>query len=92
MVEKRELIASYSSPASGEKTFSAVLPSLSQSPSSKEKTDYLLSLRSNTVSLQQQVNDFLTQKMEEDKARGSQGERSKEEKEEEYYGEEADEV
>ena len=63
----------------------------------KKKTAYLSELRSSTKKLQEEINVFLTRKMEEEKAAASSGiknqggtavDRAKEEKEEENYGEE----
>lgn len=111
---KTSLRATYRSPTTS-KTFtnpiSAALPSSPESPTTavKEKVNYLSELRSSTKQLQEDLNVFLTQKMEEDRAsaaaavagqkdavgaavgwekRGSSGEKSKEEVEEERYGEE----
>ncbi|KAF1820879.1 uncharacterized protein K489DRAFT_371858 [Dissoconium aciculare CBS 342.82] len=54
------------------------------------KTEYLSALRNNVVQLQADINTFLTQKMEEDKAAGADAQdgRKADEKEEEMYGEE----
>ena len=88
---KNSLTALYTSPTSTH-TFSSALPALPASDKVQEKTDYLSSLRTNISKLQDDVNTFLTQKMEEDKAAegaGAGGKRSKdEEREEEMYGEE----
>lgn len=74
-------------------TFTQTLPEIASVSSSEEKTHYLASLRSSTIQMQKDVNDFLTQKMEEDKtSTASQADRSKDEKEEENYGEETDET
>lgn len=91
------LTANYTSPTSTH-TFSSSLPTLQPgNASTEEKTAYLSALRSNVSQLQGDVNTFLTQKMEEDKAReaeavgGADGKRVRmkdEEREEEMYGEE----
>lgn len=83
------LTAEYASP-SGTHTFSCTLPS-SSANNVTEKTAYLSALRSKNADLQNEINAFLTQKMEEDvkAAEGSAGQRSKkEQREEEMYGEE----
>lgn len=83
------LTADYASP-SGAHTFSHALPSSSAS-NVTDKTAYLSALRSKNADLQNEINAFLTKKMEEDvkAAEGSAGQRSKkEEREEEMYGEE----
>ena len=61
----------------------------------KSKTEYLADLRSSTKLLQEQINTFLTQKMEEDKnlggikaASSAQHIKTGDEVEEENYGEE----
>lgn len=82
---------------------SAPLPSPDTPTAVKDKVNYLSELRASTKQLQEEINVFLTQKMEEDKAGvavagrdvvgGSGGakkgvEKSKDELEEERYGEE----
>ena len=72
------------------KTFAHDLPSASVSvQSTKQKTQYLSALRKSVVQLQSEINEFLTAKMEEDKALGA-GKEGKvdDRKEEEMYGEE----
>ncbi|KAF4548223.1 Hypothetical protein D9617_30g011270 [Elsinoe fawcettii] len=85
------LIASYSSP-NGSHNFEIPLTSVAEANGSTgAKTDYLSNLRSKTSKLQDDINVFLTQKMEEDKAASATaGQKSKvdEDKEEEMYGEE----
>lgn len=86
------LVAEYTSPTA-QQTFSSNLPSLAQEQRSvKDKTAYLSALRANVTQLQSDVNTFLTQKMEEDKAaeagKADQKAKSKEEREEAMYGEE----
>ncbi|KAK4693703.1 EKC/KEOPS complex subunit GON7, partial [Lecanoromycetidae sp. Uapishka_2] len=84
-----ELRADYTSPTSS-KSFNHALPSASGSTSStKEKTAYLAILRKSVVQLQGDINEFLTTKMEEDKALAAKaGLKSDDKKEEENYGEE----
>ena len=86
------IVATYSSkPNLSEKKFESSLPNLSSATSTEEKTQYLAALHSSTIQLQKKINGFLTEKMEIDKANlGSQGTQSRDEKEEENYGEEAD--
>lgn len=85
---KTTLRANYTSSSTG-KGFSHSIPPLSNPHSTEEKTAYLSSLRSAVTKLQEEVNAFLTQKMNEDKdaAAAPTGE-SDEKKQEENYGEE----
>jgi len=78
------LSATYNSPTTSQ-TFTHPLPS-TPTPSTKEKTAYLSALRKSVTQLQEDVNTFLTSKMEEDKALA--GEKMDEKAEEENYGEE----
>lgn len=87
--------ATYTSPTSTSPhtITSTPLPSLSSSspPSTSDRTAYLDGLSASIIQLQANVNTFLTQKMEEDKAAAEkEGKASKvdDEKEEENYGEE----
>lgn len=85
--------AIYTSPDAQQTTLSSdLLPTLGNQPSTKDKTTYISQLRKTTTQLQHDVNALLTSKMEEDKAAeaGSSDKRTKtkEEKEEEMYGEE----
>ena len=81
------LIADYASP-NITKTFTHPLPPASNK-STKEKTMYLSALRKSVVELQDEVNGFLTTKMEEDKAlAASAGMKADDKVEEENYGEE----
>jgi Gon7 family len=104
---KVALRATYTSPSES-KVFSTSLsaaPPSSHSPTAvKDKVNYLSELRASTKQLQEDINIYLTQKMEEDKlsmamagqkdmAEGTGGEKegqekSKEELLEENYGEE----
>ena len=85
------LVAHYNSP-NATQSFSSELPPVpADGGNVEEKTAYLAALRANTTKLQEEVNVFLTQKMDEDKAAESgKGKTSKgvEEREEEMYGEE----
>lgn len=81
------LKADYASPNST-KTFTQPLPPASNE-STQEKTMYLSALRKSVVKLQEEVNGFLTTKMEEDKAlAASAGMKADDKAEEENYGEE----
>ena len=87
------LTASYASPSSAQ-VFSSSLPSLPKELNEQDvqkKTEYLAALRSQATQMQSDINTFLTQRMEEDKAAesGSSGKSNvQEDKEEEMYGEE----
>ena len=81
------LRADYASPTTT-KAFTHPLPAASNA-STKEKTKYLSALRGSVVKLQEEVNAFLTTKMEEDKAlAASAGVKVDDQAEEENYGEE----
>lgn len=81
------LTATYTSP-SATRTFTHALPR-SSAKTTAEKTEYLSTLRASVAELQDGINAFLTEKMEEDKAlAASAGVKVDEKKEEEYYGEE----
>ena len=86
--------AHYESPTDT-KTFHYTLPALAQECSeSQAKTAHLSELRTSSKKLQEDINRFLTEKMEEDKknagksGQNSGGQKSKDELEEENYGEE----
>lgn len=82
------LTATYTSPThtGSPQTLSADLPALAPQPSTQDRVAYLDKLQSSLKSVQADVNTFLTQKMEEDKAAGdSKGDDAKDE---ETYGEE----
>lgn len=82
------LKAEYLSPGASQ-IFSRPLPATPPAASTKEKTAYLSALRTSIVKLQEEVNTFLTTKMEDDKAIAiGNGAKVDEEKEEENYGEE----
>lgn len=89
--ESNQLKAAYSSPT-GKQTFESPLsPITDANRSTQEKTAYLSDLRAKTSKLQDDINAFLTQKMEEDKTlQASSGQKAKvdEDKEEMMYGEE----
>lgn len=72
--------------------FSYTLPGNTNLEATKDVTEFLVKLRESTVQMQKDVNTFLTQKMEEDKAKDSlqNGTKVDEDKEEDMYGEEAD--
>ncbi|KAF2207418.1 hypothetical protein CERZMDRAFT_91761 [Cercospora zeae-maydis SCOH1-5] len=84
------LAASYRA-SNAAQTFSLELPPLPQALSVYEKTSYLAALRANASRLQGEINTFLTQKMEEDKAAEAEKGAAKkvdEQREEDMYGEE----
>jgi Gon7 family len=87
------LTAVYSSPDEAVDFKHSIKTACSVDGTVHEKIAYLGKLRESTKILQEQLNGFLTKKMEEDKAQAGQsrGERSKaqDEIEEENYGEEA---
>ncbi|CAF9911436.1 MAG: hypothetical protein ALECFALPRED_007322 [Alectoria fallacina] len=81
------LEADYASPTTT-KTFTHPLPSAATT-STKDKTNYLSALRKSVVKLQEEVNGFLTTRMEEDKSlAASAGMKADDRAEEENYGEE----
>ena len=81
------LKADYAAPAST-KEFRHPLPPAA-GLNTKEKTQYLSMLRESVVKLQEEINVFLTSKMEEDKITATNGGKKVDEKEEEdNYGEE----
>ena len=85
------LTAIYSAP-SVKQTLSSSLPSLPAAQDIQQKTTYLSALRSSVTTMQNDINVFLTQKMEEDKASesGKDGVKSttQDDRAEELYGEE----
>jgi hypothetical protein len=77
------LTATYASPTtSTPKVFTSELPTLSSPPSTQDRVAYLAELSSLLMTLQSDLNSFLTQKMEEDMSKGDDA------KDEETYGEE----
>lgn len=81
------LKADYRSPSSS-KNFLHTLPT-SSTPSTAAKTQHLSALRKSITQLQDEVNTFLTSKMEEDKVLASKaGLKVDDKQEEEKYGEE----
>ncbi|KAI9716741.1 MAG: hypothetical protein M1828_007548 [Chrysothrix sp. TS-e1954] len=82
-------LASYQSPTSSETITGVHLPKQA-SDSPKQRAQQLLSLKKSCQGMQREINAMLTQKMEEDKA-SSTTQAVNEKKEEENYGEEADE-
>ncbi|CAA9960108.1 ekc keops complex protein [Pyrenophora teres f. maculata] len=75
------LTATYISPTSSSRTFTLDLPALSSPPPTADRVAYLAKLSSSLKNMQRDVNDFLTQKMADDKA-------ADDAKDEETYGEE----
>jgi len=82
------LTADYGGPES-QHTFSYPLPNNTNPESTKDVTGFLVKLRESTIQMQKDVNAFLTQKMDEDKAKDKDT-KVDEDKEEDMYGEEAD--
>ena len=81
------LQADYAGPGDA-KSFAYPLPPASNK-STEQKTAYLSALRESVTKLQEDINVFLTSKMEEDKASASMaGSNVDDQKEEENYGEE----
>ena len=76
----QSLSATYTAPGTNDKVFDHQLPDCSADTSTTDRVAYLATLRQKVTELQAQVNTFLTQKMDEDKATDEQ--------EEENYGEE----
>ncbi|KAI5370026.1 Putative EKC/KEOPS complex, subunit Gon7 protein [Septoria linicola] len=84
------LTASYKSPTAAQ-NFALELPQLPRSDGVDEKTTYLGSLRASASKLQGELNTFLTQKMEQDKAAEAgkgNSHTTNEDREEDMYGEE----
>lgn len=82
-----QLTANYTSPSATKVFASDPLPRDPQNV--EEKTTYLAALRANASKLQGEINAFLTQKMEEDKAVEADSKKSAaDEREEDFYGEE----
>ena len=75
------LTANYAAPTSSSQTFTAELPALASPPSTADRVAYLAELASAMKTMQKDVNEFLTQKMADDKA-------ADDAKDEETYGEE----
>lgn len=86
------LTASYTSPTLA-KTFSSALPAVPTSDSVENKTAFISAVRVSVSQMQDDVNIFLTQRMDEEKAQetafaGARTKTKDEEREEEMYGEE----
>lgn len=89
-MSETQMTATYRAPDSSH-SFAADLPVLSKTSAVKEKTTYLSALRANVSKIQSEVNSFLTEEMEKEKAAqaGSSSKTASDEtKEEEMYGEE----
>jgi hypothetical protein len=80
------LTAAYTAPSAEPKVFELPQPACPQTPSTEERTASIAALRSSVSTLQDQVNLFLTKKMEEDN--NAAAALANDEKEEENYGEE----
>lgn len=88
ITEKPTLSATYSAPDSEEKSFDQPLPMCAEEPSLIERTAYLAALRTSITDAQDQINAFLTRKMEEDNAKAGAASAEEDAKAEENYGEE----
>ncbi len=82
------LKSSYTAPNNSDKTFEQTLQPCSAQPSSAQRTQYLKSLGESLVNMQNDINAFLTQKMEEDNTVAGPQAADRAAKEEETYGEE----
>ncbi|KAM0236025.1 hypothetical protein ACHAPO_005248 [Fusarium lateritium] len=78
------LTADYTSPESEPFKVSQTLPAISSTASTTDKASYLKALRASIADTQSTINQELTARMEQDKARDAAAEA----KEEENYGEE----
>jgi hypothetical protein len=82
------LSASYNNPTESN-LITVPLPTCPAEPSTDERTNYLTALRQSIISLQSDINVFLTQKMDQDKMQSAAPASSaNEDREEENYGEE----
>ena len=85
----QNLTANYRAPGAPTRSFTQPLPACSRTPATEERTAHLSALHTSVGKMQDEVNAFLTQKMEEDKnVAGGGADAMKEAKEEENYGEE----
>ncbi|KAF2792547.1 hypothetical protein K505DRAFT_52343 [Melanomma pulvis-pyrius CBS 109.77] len=83
------LTAAYTSPDSSPHTISHPLPASTPDPSTDARIAHLAALQSSMKTLQADLNAFLTQKMDDDKAAGvAKAGKVDDAKEEENYGEE----
>jgi hypothetical protein len=82
-----DLKAVYTAPGAAQETFKQPLPTCSKQPSTEERTAYLTSLKMSITDVQDQINIFLTHKMEEDNQKAGTA-AAVDAKEEENYGEE----
>lgn len=83
------LNATYTSPSSTlAETFTHPLPALSTPLTTSDRTAYLSTLQTSIKTLQNDINTFLTQKMDEDKLASAAAGKVDDVKEEENYGEE----
>ena len=84
----QELIAEYLS-ETGEKLFKHNVGDITSEARTDDRVRYLASLRASVVKMQDEINTFLTRKMDEDKqAAAAQGQAVDDKREEENYGEE----
>lgn len=92
MSEEKALRADYSSPSDKQEFSQQLSAKCPPNASTAQKTAYLSELRASTKKLQENINTFLTAKMEQDKARDAREKgakaKTRDEIEEEQYGEE----
>ena len=75
---------------SGKETaeFRRTLGPIAADPPTAERVEYLASLRTSVAELQEEINTFLTKKMDEDKTPSNKSQTLDDRQEEENYGEE----
>jgi hypothetical protein len=88
MTSAPALTAEYSAPNGQSRAFTHTLPPSSKEPSTTERTTSLTALRSAVTDTQDQINAFLTQKMDEDNKKAGVVSAVDDAKAEELYGEE----
>ena len=79
--------AEYTAPESASESFKQSLPACPREASTEKRTAYLTALRTSITDMQDQINVFLTKKMEEDNLKAGD-KAAADAKEEENYGEE----
>ena len=86
------LRANYKGPSDAKEFSRKTAAGCPRNPTTEQKTAYLAELRKNVKQVQQDINIFLTEKMSEDKTRQGEADKkaakTKDEIEEELYGEE----
>ena len=84
---RQYLTADYNSDT-GQTQFKHNIGAVSESSPTKDRVEYLAKLRSSVVALQDEINAFLTKKMDEDKVLEGKNKTLNDKKEEANYGEE----